>query len=55
MFVKVRCVGPSAVREIADLGKIVDWITAQTWSNGKVGAYGVSTDGSEAKKEISGL
>ncbi|MCP4538120.1 MAG: CocE/NonD family hydrolase [Chloroflexi bacterium] len=36
-------------REIADLGEIVDWIIAQPWSNGKVGAYGVSYDGNLAE------
>ncbi|MBN2116480.1 MAG: CocE/NonD family hydrolase [Anaerolineales bacterium] len=37
-------------REIADLGEVVDWIIAQTWSNGNVGAYGVSYDGSTAEQ-----
>ena len=36
-------------REIADLGEIMDWIIAQPWSNGKVGAYGVSYDGNTAE------
>jgi predicted acyl esterase len=36
-------------REIADLGEIVDWIVAQPWSNGEVGAYGVSYDGNLAE------
>ena len=36
-------------QEIADLGEVVDWIIAQSWSNGKVGAYGVSYDGSTAE------
>ena len=35
--------------EIADLGQVVDWIIAQPWSNGRVGAYGVSYDGSDAE------
>ena len=37
-------------QEIADLGEVVDWIIAQPWSNGKVGAYGVSYDGSTAEQ-----
>lgn len=36
-------------REIADLGEILDWIIAQSWSNGNVGAYGVSYDGNTAE------
>jgi putative CocE/NonD family hydrolase len=35
--------------EIADLGEVVDWIVAQPWSNGRVGAYGVSYDGATAE------
>ncbi|MFL7794285.1 MAG: CocE/NonD family hydrolase [Anaerolineae bacterium] len=35
--------------EIADLGEVVDWIVAQPWSNGRVGAYGVSYDGNTAE------
>jgi hypothetical protein len=37
-------------QEIADLGEVLDWIIAQAWSNGKVGAYGVSYDGSTAEQ-----
>lgn len=36
-------------QEVADLGDIVDWIVAQPWSNGRVGAYGVSYDGNAAE------
>ncbi|MFO7682282.1 MAG: CocE/NonD family hydrolase [Chloroflexota bacterium] len=36
-------------REIADLGEILDWIVAQPWSNGNVGAYGVSYEGNTAE------
>jgi len=36
-------------QEIADLGQVVDWIVAQPWSNGRVGAYGVSYDGNTAE------
>ncbi|MBN1813478.1 MAG: CocE/NonD family hydrolase [Anaerolineae bacterium] len=35
--------------EIANLGEVVDWIVAQPWSNGRVGAYGVSYDGNTAE------
>ncbi len=35
--------------EVADYGEIVDWIVAQLWSNGKVGAYGVSYVGNTAE------
>jgi putative CocE/NonD family hydrolase len=35
--------------EVADLGEVVDWIVAQPWSNGRVGAYGVSYDGDTAE------
>jgi putative CocE/NonD family hydrolase len=38
-----------SAQEIADLGEIVDWIVAQPWSNGRVGAYGVSYDGNMAE------
>ncbi|HTQ13097.1 MAG TPA: CocE/NonD family hydrolase [Rhizomicrobium sp.] len=34
--------------EIADYGSVADWITAQPWSNGKVGAYGFSYRGVSA-------
>jgi putative CocE/NonD family hydrolase len=37
-------------QEIADLGEVVDWIIAQPWSNGNVGSYGVSYDGSTAEQ-----
>ena len=36
---------PWSAEETADLGEVVDWIVAQPWSNGRVGAYGVSYDG----------
>jgi putative CocE/NonD family hydrolase len=36
-------------QEIADLGEVVDWIVAQPWSNGRVGAYGVSYEGNTAE------
>ncbi len=35
--------------EVADYGEVVDWIIAQPWSNGRVGAYGVSYAGNTAE------
>jgi putative CocE/NonD family hydrolase len=35
--------------EVRDYGEIVDWIVAQPWSNGRVGATGVSYDGDTAE------
>ncbi len=35
--------------EIADYGQVVDWIVAQPWSNGRVGALGVSYLGNAAE------
>ena len=40
---------PWSRQEIADLGEVVDWIVGQPWSNGRVGAYGVSYDGNTAE------
>lgn len=34
--------------EIADYGQVADWIIQQKWSNGRIGAYGVSYDGNTA-------
>ena len=36
-------------REVADGAEIVDWIVAQPWSNGRVGAWGVSYAGGAAE------
>jgi putative CocE/NonD family hydrolase len=36
-------------QEIADLGEVVDWIVAQPWSSGRVGAYGISYEGNTAE------
>jgi putative CocE/NonD family hydrolase len=45
--------GPSAQpwspREIADYGEIVEWLQAQPWSNGRVGAFGISYDSNTAE------
>jgi putative CocE/NonD family hydrolase len=37
------------VEEVKDFGEIVDWIVEQPWSNGKVGAFGVSYSGTTAE------
>ncbi len=36
-------------QEIADYGEILDWVAAQPWSNGRVGAYGISYEGQAAE------
>ena len=36
--------GPYPSEQIKDSAEIVDWIIRQSWSNGKVGAYGISYD-----------
>ncbi|MGZ6691907.1 MAG: CocE/NonD family hydrolase [Solirubrobacteraceae bacterium] len=41
--------GSPSAAETADLGQLVDWIAAQPWSNGRVGAFGVSYDGTTAE------
>ena len=41
--------GPWSDAELADLDEIVGWVTAQEWSNGRVGAHGVSYDGNTAE------
>ncbi|HYI33934.1 MAG TPA: CocE/NonD family hydrolase [Glaciibacter sp.] len=35
--------------EVADLGEITEWITAQPWSDGTVGAVGISYSGNSAE------
>jgi putative CocE/NonD family hydrolase len=35
--------------EVRDYGEVVDWIIARPWSNGRVGAYGVSYAGNTAE------
>jgi len=44
-----RWSGPSSGDEVKDAGEIVNWIVAQPWSNGKVGAMGDSYEGSTAQ------
>jgi uncharacterized protein len=39
---------PWSRREVADLREIVDWIVRQGWSNGRVGATGISYEGTTA-------
>lgn len=41
--------GSPAAKETADLGQLVDWIAAQPWSNGRVGAFGISYPGTTAE------
>jgi putative CocE/NonD family hydrolase len=38
-----------SVSEARDYGHVVDWIVGQEWSNGRVGAYGVSYAGNTAE------
>ena len=38
-----------APAEIADYGEIIDWISAQPWSSGRVGTIGVSYNGNTAE------
>lgn len=38
-----------SVEEATDYGEIVSWIVAQPWSDGKVGAYGISYAGNTAE------
>ncbi|WP_188109545.1 CocE/NonD family hydrolase [Pseudohalioglobus sediminis] len=40
---------PIAPQESADYAEVIDWITLQSWSNGNVGAFGVSYDGMTAE------
>lgn len=35
--------------EIEDMGQVIEWITKQPWSNGKVGTYGISYSGNTAE------
>jgi putative CocE/NonD family hydrolase len=39
---------PWSAAELADYGEVVDWVIAQTWSNGRVGADGISYEGNTA-------
>ena len=39
---------PWTPEEVSDYGEIAAWITAQPWSNGRIGAYGISYEGATA-------
>ncbi len=39
---------PWSANEVRDMGPIIDWMVAQRWSNGAVGATGVSYEGTTA-------
>ncbi len=57
LMVDVRGTGASfgvhdteySLQEIADYAAVIDWIVAQSWSNGNVGAVGVSYSGTTAE------
>jgi uncharacterized protein len=40
---------PFSDREVRDYGEVIDWIAAQSWSNGRVGTFGVSYGGMAAE------
>ncbi len=40
--------GAWSLDEVEDLGEVVDWIVQQPWSDGTVGAFGTSYDGTTA-------
>jgi len=37
------------LEEVNDYGEVADWIAAKRWSNGRVGSFGVSYDGTTAE------
>lgn len=41
--------GPWSDTELADLADVIAWVVSQPWSNGRVGAHGVSYDGNTAE------
>lgn len=41
---------PWSEEELADYGEIAAWIVAQPWSNGRIGAYGISYEGATAQR-----
>jgi putative CocE/NonD family hydrolase len=43
---------PWSLAEVRDAAEIVDWIVAQPWSNGRVGAEGVSYNGGAAERLV---
>ena len=38
--------------EVADLGEVIGWLASQPWSNGRVGAQGISYSGNTAELSI---
>jgi uncharacterized protein len=40
---------PWTPEELADYGEVAAWVTAQSWSNGNIGAVGISYEGSTAQ------
>lgn len=38
--------------EADDMGQVIEWITKQVWSNGKVGTYGMSYSGNTAEVAV---
>jgi len=40
---------PWSVDELADYGEVAAWVAAQPWSNGRIGAMGISYEGSTAQ------
>lgn len=40
---------PWSTQELADHGEVARWVTAQNWSNGNIGAVGISYEGSTAQ------
>lgn len=38
-----------STQEVLDAGKVIDWIVAQSWSNGRIGSYGTSYTGTTAE------
>ena len=38
--------------EANDMGQVIEWITKQVWSNGKVGTYGISYSGNTAEVAV---
>ncbi len=38
--------------EVEDMGQVIEWIKNQSWSNGKVGTYGISYSGNTAELAV---
>lgn len=38
-----------STQEVLDASKVIDWIVAQSWSNGRIGSYGTSYTGTTAE------